>query len=123
MNWESWLVPKNSLIAATTGRMLIRGLRRDRLDVLGRHPLPDHRSPSGPGPDGTWFWMSSPTVRRPAVPEVVDVVGLDRDDDGLAGLHLVLAGVQPDQVLDGGDDVVLGQRALAGSARPRPSSC
>ena len=30
----------------------------------------------------------------------------------IAGLHLVLAGVQPDQVLDGGDDVVLGQRAL-----------
>ena len=24
MNWESWLVPKNSLIAATTGRMFIR---------------------------------------------------------------------------------------------------
>ena len=39
MNWESWLVPKNSLMAATTGRMLIRRLRGDRLDVLGGHAL------------------------------------------------------------------------------------
>ena len=24
MNWDNWLVPKNSLMEATTGRMLIR---------------------------------------------------------------------------------------------------
>ncbi len=42
---------------------------------------------------------------------MVDVVGLDRDQR-VAGLHLVLADVQPDEVLDRGDDVFLGQRAL-----------
>ena len=41
MNCESWLVPKNSLMAATTGRMLISVCGRDRLDVLGGHALAD----------------------------------------------------------------------------------
>ena len=41
MNWESKLVPKNSLMAATTGRMLISVCGRDRLDVLGGHALAD----------------------------------------------------------------------------------
>ena len=39
MNCDSWEVPKNSLIAATTGRMLMSVCGRDRLDVLGRHAL------------------------------------------------------------------------------------
>ena len=42
MNCDSWLVPKNSLMAATTGRMLTRVVGRDRLDVLGGHALADH---------------------------------------------------------------------------------
>ena len=41
MNCDSWLVPKNSLMAATTGRMLTSVVGRDRLDVLGRHALAD----------------------------------------------------------------------------------
>jgi hypothetical protein len=47
---------------------------------------------------------------------VVDVVGLDRHQP-VARLHLLFAGVQPDQVLDRGDDVILGQRALADRQR------
>ena len=110
MNWESWLVPKNSLIAATTGRMLIRvcGVIASTSWVVIRSRTT--RSIRA-RPSRTWFWMSSPTVRRRRFPKwsMSSVsIGMTR----LAGLHLVLAGVQPDQVLDGGDDVVLGQRAL-----------
>jgi hypothetical protein len=50
-------------------------------------------------PTRIWFWISSPTVRS-AVAEVVDVVDL----------VALLAGVQPDEVLDRADDVVLGER-------------
>jgi hypothetical protein len=39
MNWESWLVPKNSLMAATTGPDVDQRLGRDGLDVLGGHAL------------------------------------------------------------------------------------
>ena len=39
MNCDSCEVPKNSLIAATTGRMLTSVVRRDGLDVLGGHAL------------------------------------------------------------------------------------
>ena len=42
--------------------------------------------------------------------------GLDRDHF-LPGLHLVLADMQADEVFDGGDDVFLGQRALADRQR------
>ena len=87
-----------------------QGLRRDRLDVLGRHPLPDDAlHPGQAEPDLVLDQLAHGA--QTAVAEVVDVVGLQREDR-LAGDHLLLARVQPDQVLDGGDDVVLAQRAL-----------
>ena len=87
-----------------------QGLRRDRLDVLRRHPLPDHAlHPRQAQPDLVLDQLADRA--QPPVAEVVDVVGLQRDG-ARADLHLLLAGVQPDEVLDGGDDVVLGQRAL-----------
>ncbi len=90
-------------------------LRRDRLDVLRGHPLPD--DPLHPGQAQPDLVLDQLADRaQPAVAEVVDVVGLDRHGRD-ARLHLLLAGVQPDQVLDRGDDVVLGQRALADRQR------
>src|SRR3954447_22467889 len=76
-----------------------QGLRRDRLDVLGRHPLADHALHAGEAdPDLVLDQLAHGA--QPAVAEVVDVV------DAVVGL----AGVQTHDVLDGGDDVVLGQR-------------
>src|SRR3982750_3867773 len=88
MNCDSWLVPKNSLMEATTGRMLIR--------VCGVIASP------------SWVVIRSRAARslrggQATVAEVVDVV------DAVVRL----AGVQPDDVLDGGDDVVLGERGRA----------
>ena len=62
-------------------------------------------------PSRTWFWISSPTVRRRRLPKW-SMSSVSIGMTGRRRLHLVLAGVQPDEVLDGGDDVVLGQRAL-----------
>ena len=77
-----------------------QGLRRDRLDVLSRHPLPD--DPLHPGQAHPDLVLDELAHRaQPAVAEVVDVVGL----------VALLTGVQSAQVLDGGDDVLLGQRA------------
>ncbi len=62
MNCESWLVPKNSLMAATTGRMLISvwGVIASTSWVVMRsrttRSIRDR-------PMRTWFWMSSPTER------------------------------------------------------------
>nr|AHE14888.1 hypothetical protein asmbl_9 [uncultured bacterium] len=76
-----------------------QGLRRDRLDVLGRHPLADDALHAGEAdPDLVLDQLTDGA--QPAVPEVVDVV------DAVVGL----ARVQAHHVLDGGDDVVLGQR-------------
>src|SRR6516165_8571575 len=87
-----------------------QGLRRDRLDVLSGHPLPDHAlHPGQAQPDLVLDQLAHGP--QPPVAEVVDVVGLQREDL-LAGDHLLLAGVQPDQALDGGDDVLLAERAL-----------
>src|SRR3954464_10202194 len=121
MNCESWLVPKNSLMEATTGRMLIRvcGVIASTSWVVIRSRTTRSMRER---PTRIWFWISSPTGRRrrlpkwsmsstpgwgrppggarAAVAEVVDVV------DAVIGL----AGVQTHDVLDGGDDVVLGQR-------------
>ena len=62
MNWLSWLVPKNSLIAATTGRMLIRvwGVMASTSWVVMRSRTTRSIRDS---PTRTWFWMSSPTDR------------------------------------------------------------
>src|SRR5215204_6536637 len=79
-----------------------QGLRRDRLDVLGRHPLADHALHAGEAdPDLVLDQLTDGA--QATVAEVVDVVGA----------VLGLAGVQTHDVLDGGDDVVLGQRAGA----------
>jgi hypothetical protein len=61
-------VPKNSLIAATTGTDVDQGLRRDGLDVLGGHPLADDALHAA-RPVRSWFWISSPTVRRRRLPK------------------------------------------------------
>ena len=68
MNCESWLVPKNSLMEATTGRMLIRvcGVIASTSWVVIRSRTT--RSIRA-RPSRTWFWMSSPTVRRRRLPK------------------------------------------------------
>ena len=68
MNWESWLVPKNSLIEATTGRMLIRvcGVIASTSWVVIRSLTT--RSIRA-RPSRTWFWISSPTVRSRRLPK------------------------------------------------------
>src|SRR4051812_33211059 len=76
-----------------------QGLRRDRLDVLSGHPLADDALHAGEAdPDLVLDQLTDGA--QAAVAEVVDVV------DAVVGL----AGVQTHDVLDGGDDVVLGQR-------------
>src|ERR1019366_1224346 len=82
----------------------------DRLDVLRGHPLPDHALHPGQAQPDLVLDQLTHSAQAP-VAEVVDVVGLDRHDH-VARLHLVLSGVQPDEVLDRADDVVLGERAL-----------
>ncbi len=68
MNWTSWEVPKNSLMEATTGRMLIRvcGVIASTSWVVIRsrttRSIRDR-------PVRTWFWISSPTVRRRRLPK------------------------------------------------------
>ena len=69
-------MPKNSLIAATTGRDVDQGLRRDRLDVLGGHPLADDALHVGQAdPDLVLDQLADRA--QPTVAEVVDVVDLD----------------------------------------------
>ena len=62
MNWESWEVPKNSLMAATTGRMLISvwGVIASTSWVVMRSRTTRSMRDS---PMRTWFWISSPTER------------------------------------------------------------
>ena len=101
MNCDSCEVPKNSLIDATTGRMLISvcGVIASTSCVVMRSRTTRSMRDR---PTRIWFWISSPDGPQPAVAEVVDVVGL----------VALFAGVQPDEVLDGPDDVVLGQCAV-----------
>ena len=67
MNWLSWLPPKNSFIAATTGRMLMSELgvacsgsvmviRSLTTRSMRRRPIRN------------WFWMSSPLARMRRLP-------------------------------------------------------
>ncbi len=79
-----------------------QGLRRDRLDVLGRHPLANDALHAGQAHADLVLDQFADRAQT-AVAEVVDVVDL----------VALFAGLQPDQVLDGADDVVLGQRAGA----------
>jgi len=97
MNCEQLRVPKNSLIDANHGADVDQGLRRDRLDVLGGHPLADHALHTGQADPDLVLDQLADRAQAP-VAEVVDVVEL----------VALFTGVQPDEVLDRGDDVVLG---------------
>lgn len=77
-----------------------QGLRRDRLDVLGRHPLADDALHPGQA-DADLVLDELADRAQATVAEVVDVVGL----------VALLTGVQPAEVLHGLDDVFLGERA------------
>ena len=68
MNCDSWLVPKNSLIAATTGRMLISvcGVIASTSCVVIRSRTTRSIRDM---PTRIWFWISSPTVRSRRLPK------------------------------------------------------
>src|SRR4051794_14458720 len=78
-----------------------QGLRRDRLDVLRGHALADHALHPGQADADLVLDELADRAQAP-VAEVVDVVGLE------AGV----TAMQPDDVVDGRDDVLLGERAL-----------
>ena len=68
MNCESWEVPKNSFSAATTGRMLISdcGVMASTSWVVIRSRTTRSMRAR---PVRSWFWISSPTVRRRRLPK------------------------------------------------------
>ena len=67
-------------------------LRRDRLDVLGRHPLADHAL--HPGQAGAELVLDQlADGAQTTVAEVVDVVGADLDDLAVLADDLVVRGV------------------------------
>ncbi len=67
MNWLSWLPPKNSFIAATTGRMLMRAfgvaLSISWIVIRSRTTRSMRRSPIRKA-----FWISSPLARIRRLP-------------------------------------------------------
>ncbi len=69
MNCDSCEVPKNSLIAATTGRTLIRvcGVIASMSCVVMRSRTTRSMRDR---PVRTWFWMSSPTARMRRLPKL-----------------------------------------------------
>ena len=81
-----------------------QGLRCDRLDVLGRHPIPDH--PLHPAEAGAQLVLDQ-LAHGPqsAVAEVVDVVLFDDQLTARGGQRLP-ALVQRDDEADGRDDVL-----------------
>ncbi len=68
MNCDSWEVPKNSLMLATTGRMLISvcGVIASTSWVVIRSRTTRSMRAR---PSRTWFWISSPTVRSRRLPK------------------------------------------------------
>ena len=68
MNWDSWEEPKNSLMAATIGRMFTSdcGVISSGSCMLMRsrttRSIRDR-------PMRNWFWISSPTQRRRRLPK------------------------------------------------------
>ena len=68
MNCDSWEVPKNSLIAAVTGRMLISvsGVIASTSCVVMRSRTTRSMRDR---PVRTWFWISSPTARMRRLPK------------------------------------------------------
>ena len=67
MNWLSWLPPKNSFIAATTGRMLMRAfgvaLSISWIVIRSRTTRSMRRRPIRNA-----FWISSPLARMRRLP-------------------------------------------------------
>ena len=68
MNWLSWLEPKNSFRAATTGRMLmiVCGVIVSASSVVSRSRTTRSMRYS---PMRKASWISSPTVRRRRLPK------------------------------------------------------
>ena len=93
MNWESGDEPKNSLIAAVTGRMLIRALRGDDIQILRGHALTDDALHAGEA-DAELVLQQLAHAAQAAVAEMVDVI--DRAD----------AVAEVEQVADGREHVV-----------------
>jgi hypothetical protein len=101
-----------------------QGLRGDRLDVLGGHPLAhDALHPGQAGADLVLDELAD--AAQTAVAEVVDVVGLDAHVDrravGARRRSVSSPRVQGDEVLDRRDDVVDRQRPSRAGRRRRPS--
>ena len=93
-----------------------QGLRGDRLDVLGGHPLAHDALHAAQADPDLVLDQLAHGAQAP-VAEVVDVVDLDGHLDaagcGHGGRHPGLRGmVQTHQVLDRGDDVLFGQRRV-----------
>ena len=68
MNCESWELPKNSLMAATMGRMFTSDC-----GVISSGSCMDMRSRTTRSirdrPMRNWFWISSPTLRMRRLPK------------------------------------------------------
>jgi hypothetical protein len=76
MNCESWLSAEELLDGGHDRPDVDQRLRRDRLDVLGGHPLADDALHAGQA--GADLVLDQLADRaQAAVAEVVDVVGLD----------------------------------------------
>ena len=106
MNCDSWLPPKNSFMAATTGRMLMSvfGVAwSESVIVIRSLTTRSMRS----RPIRNWFWISSPLARMRGCP-------------GGRCHRLAAAVVQLDQLADDGGDVVAADDAArrAGSRSP-----
>ena len=67
MNWLSWLPPKNSFIAATTGRMLMSvfGVAWSESVIVIRSLTTRSMRRR---PMRNWFWISSPLARMRRLP-------------------------------------------------------
>ena len=85
MNWLRGEEPKNSLMAAVTGRMLMRDWGGDHVQVLNGHPLPDHALHAGKA-DAELVLQQLAHAPQPTVAQVVDVV-LHRQALG-QGVHI-----------------------------------
>ena len=95
MNWDSGLEPMNSLMAATTGRMLISALGSDLagLLVLQGHALTDDALHTGEA-DAELVLQQLAHAADAAVAQVVDLVG---------GADAM---IKTQQVVDGCKDII-----------------
>ena len=110
MNWESWLPPKNSFMAATTGRMLIEHVGRRLLRLLDGHALLDDALHAQQA-DAEGVLDQLAVGADAAVAQVVDVV------------RAALAVVELDEVADDDGDVLAADGALgSGSSMPMRSA-